>query len=261
MPIMIPLADVHCHLLTGLDDGPQTDQEALTMCRIAVEEGIRMIAATAHQNERYRAVTPDRIRMASKRLVDMVRDEGIHLSVFPCAEVMVHADIESAWVKGELLSVADRGQYLLVEMPHGIFVDLCATIKSLIRTGVRPILAHPERHPELLHEPGRIDELIAAGCLVQVSSGSITDPPSREDAWAIKRWVKRGVVHLLGSDGHSTSRRPPRMADAYCRIAKWAGPAAADRICSTNSMATLHGLPLHICRPKPESPRWIPRFL
>ena len=38
------------------------------------------------------------------------------------------------------------------------------------KEGLRIILAHPERHEELLHEPGTIEELIAAGCLVQVSA-------------------------------------------------------------------------------------------
>ena len=45
---MIPLVDMHCHLLAGLDDGPRSQEEAVAMCRMAYEEGIRMVAATAH---------------------------------------------------------------------------------------------------------------------------------------------------------------------------------------------------------------------
>ena len=40
------------------------------------------------------------------------------------AEVIVHPDNASAWQRGEALSMADRGEYLLIEMPHGLFVDL-----------------------------------------------------------------------------------------------------------------------------------------
>jgi protein-tyrosine phosphatase len=137
-----------------------------------------------------------------------------------------------------------------------VFVDVRFIAKSLAERGVRLILAHPERHPEMLHEPGCIEELIQLGCLVQVSSGSITAPASRQDARALKSWLKRGVAHLIGSDGHSPRRRPPRLRQAYEQIVRWAGSAVADRVCSTNGLAILNGLPLRVPAPKPLARRW-----
>src|SRR5438105_4854883 len=151
--MMIPLVDMHCHLLAGLDDGPRTPEDALAMCRLAYAEGVRMTAALAHQNERWAAVTPERIRGAVQGLAAGLRDVGLALSVWPCAEVTAHPDMASWWRDGRLLSVADRGQYLLVEMPHGVFVDLAPAVKALQQAGVRIILAHPERQAELLHDP------------------------------------------------------------------------------------------------------------
>lgn len=257
---MIPLADLHIHLLAGLDDGPKTDADAVAMCRIAFQEGVRLVAATAHQNETHPAVTPERIRTATLKLNDDLHAAGIELTVFPCAEVMVRPEIEDAWQADRLLSVADRRQYLLVEMPRHLSIDFRKTAKRLCRAGIRPILAHPERHAELLHGGPAIDELIRAGCLVQVSSGSVTDPASREDARALRSWFRRGVVHLLGSDGHSPGRRPPLMAGAYRQIAHWAGVATADRIGSTNGLAVLGGLPLRISAPQPLKQSWFALF-
>ncbi len=252
---MIPLVDMHCHLLAGLDDGPRTEEDALAMCRIAYDTGTRIAAAGAHQNERWKAVTPDRIRQAAGRLARMLSEAGIALTVFPCAEVMAHPEVDASWRKGELLSVADRGQYLLLEMPNDRYVDLTDTITKLQQAGVRPILAHPERYEELLHEPGRIEKLIKLGCLVQVSSGSITAPKSGRDEKALKSWFKRGVVHLLGSDGHSPRRRPPKMGEAYQRLVRWLGATGADRVCSTNGLAVFQGLPLRV--PEPQPYRWL----
>ena len=48
---MIPLVDMHVHLLAGLDDGPRSREDAVAMCRIAHEEGVQMAAASAHQND------------------------------------------------------------------------------------------------------------------------------------------------------------------------------------------------------------------
>jgi protein-tyrosine phosphatase len=173
---------------------------------------------------------------------------------------MARADVEAAWAAGELLSVADHGQYLLLEMPHGLFVDLRTVVKQLQRSGLRIILAHPERQRELLHGAGIIEELISRGCLVQVSSGSITDPPTSADRRALRNWFRRGCVHLLGSDGHSPRRRPPRMAAAYQQIEQWAGSTVADRVCSTNGMAVLHGLPLQVVPPGTVRSSWLPRL-
>lgn len=248
---MIPLVDMHCHLLAGVDDGPRTDEEVLEMCRIASREGVRLSAALAHQNEKWPAVTPQLIRERVPRLAQALREAGLPLTVFPCAEVMAQPDLEASWKRGELFSVADRGSYLLVEMPHGLFVDLRAISQRLRQAGVRIILAHAERQPELLHDTGRIEQLIEAGCLVQVSSGSVTDPPSGEDERALRDWFRRGVVHVMGSDGHSPRRRRPRMAQAYQRVVRWAGVSLADRVFSTNATAIVHGLPLHVPPPEP----------
>jgi protein-tyrosine phosphatase len=257
---MIPLIDMHCHLLAGLDDGPATDEDALAMCRLAYAEGTRMAAATAHQNEDYPEVTPERIRSAWERLVQQLRNAGIPLAVFPCAEVMVHPEIESGWAEGRLLSVADKGRYLLIEMPHGCFLDLETLVRSLVAQGVRPILAHPERQEELLHEAGQIERLIEAGCLVQVNASSVARPRNRADAKSLKDWFKRGIVHCLGSDGHSVRRRPPLLAAAYQQVRQWAGHAMADRVCSTFGMAILQGLPLRLPKPEPRGLHWFTRL-
>ena len=178
---MLPLVDMHCHLLAGLDDGPRTPEDALEMCRIAHAEGTRQVAALAHQSERWSEVTPAVIREAVGKLASCLQEANVSLSVFPCAEVTAHPDLETLWVDGKLLSVADRGDYLLVEMPHGLYVDLRPAARALGRRRVRIILAHPERQPELLHESGAIEALIGAGCLVQVSSESVTHPKTTAD--------------------------------------------------------------------------------
>src|SRR5689334_10315880 len=129
---MLPLADMHCHLLAGLDDGPRQDEEALAMCRLAVAEGVRLAAATAHQNERWPTVDPAAIREATRRLARRLQEAGLPLTVFPCAEVMVHPGLAGSWREGRLLSVADRGRYLLIELPHHLFVDLGPTLQELL---------------------------------------------------------------------------------------------------------------------------------
>jgi protein-tyrosine phosphatase len=255
---MIPLVDTHCHLLAGLDDGPQSDDEALCMCEDALRDGIQMAAALAHQNPYYPEVTPHRIRTATQRLAAQLRAEEVALTVFPCAEIMFRTDLDVAWQQGELLSIGDHCQYVLLEMPHREFVDLREMAERLEPMGVRPVIAHAERYPELLHTPGLVEEWIEAGFVVQVSSPGIVNCRRRGDLRAVKKWFQRGIVHVLGSDGHHPDRRPPQMSAAYRQIVQWVGEPTADRICSTNGMALLQGLPLRIAPPRPAG--WLARF-
>jgi len=257
---MIPLVDIHCHLLTGLDDGPRTVEDSVEMCRMAWAEGTRVVAATAHLGERWPRATPDRIRTATQRLATELKKIDLGLTVYPSAEVDVRPGMEEMWRQGELLGVADRNAYLLIELPMNVFVDPRDTVRGLVELGVRPILAHPERYAELLHQQGRLEELIRLGCLVQVSSDSITAPTRPENGRALKRWVRRGMVHLVGSDGHSPRSRPPRMAAAYRTIAGWAGADVADKLCGLNGLAVLEGRPLRVPAPKPPKKGWFSRF-
>src|SRR6476661_131186 len=113
---MVPLIDTHCHLLPGLDDGPSSWDESLEMCRLAWKEGVRGIAATVHQNEHWpntRAAILEKTSELRRRLTE----EDVSLAVYPAAEVMLEPDFEAAWSAGRFMTMADRGQYLLIEMP------------------------------------------------------------------------------------------------------------------------------------------------
>ena len=253
---MIPFVDIHCHLLAGLDDGPRTVEEAVEMCEIAWEQGTRVMAATAHINGQFPDVTADRIRAKAKQLAAVLRERHLPMTIVPSAEVMVCEDLVQRLRNGELLTLGDGGRYLLLELPNGVFIDLREVVTELVELGVRPILAHPERHPELLHEKGNVEALIRRGCLVQVSSGSVR-MRNRGNLKALQRWLRDGVIHFIASDGHSTIRRPPHLTEAYGVIAAWGGQQAADRIFYTNGLALIQGLPIKTAKAKPIKRSWL----
>jgi protein-tyrosine phosphatase len=252
---MTDMVDLHCHLLAGLDDGPRSLDDALAMSRMLSEQGVGRVAALAHQCERW-GVRRGAICEAVAALRRRLEEEAIPLCVHPAAEVMASPDLPAAWAAGRLVSLGDHGRFLLVEMPNGLFVDLRPAVRRLGQMGVRVVLAHPERHPELLHEPGAVEELIRLGALVQVSSASVTDPKSKEDARALRGWLRRGCVHFLGSDGHSPRKRQPLLAAAARRVREWAGEPVARAVCRDNGERVLTGQPLTVAPPRAERRWW-----
>jgi len=258
---MTPLADTHVHLLAGRDDGPQSADEAVAMCRMLVAEGARHATALAHQNAQYPENSAEELRLAAKDLTAILAQRQIPLSVYPTGEVMLAPSTVEDWQARRLLSVGDRGQWLLVEMPHGLFVDLLPVAEALRPMGVRPIIAHAERYPDLLNDPALTAKWIEAGCLIQVTAGALAEPWDTEMEQGLKRWVEGGFVHLIGSDGHGIDRRRPELAAGYARLASWAGRAAAERIGSLWGVAVLQGLPVNVPPPKAPTRSWFSRLM
>jgi protein-tyrosine phosphatase len=257
---MLPSADTHVHLLAGLDDGPRDGDEARAMCRMLVAEGCRFATALAHQNPHFPDNTPDRLRAAAADLAAQLDEQKIPLTVYPTAEVMLGPDTLAEWRAGKLLSVGGHGKHLLVEMPHTTFLDVRPLAEGLKADGVRLIIAHAERYAELLHDPAVTDAVIAAGCLIQVTASELAEPTSLSDGRALRRWADRGVIHLLGSDGHRLGGREPRMRAGVSVLTKWVGRAAADRIAGIWGSAVLQGLPVNPPPPSAAPRSWFAKL-
>jgi protein-tyrosine phosphatase len=257
---MLPLADTHVHLLAGLDDGPPDDDTALAMCRMLTAGGCRFAAALAHQNPTYPQNTAARLTTATQKLATQLAEQKVPLTVYPTGEVMLSADLVADWKAGALQSYGGHGKHLLVEMPHGQYLDVRRVAAGLRAEGVTPVVAHAERYEELLFDPPAAEAVVAAGCLIQVSAGEIAEPSSPRVEKALKDWAKRGLIHLLGSDGHGLDRRRPEMRAGAVRLASWVGPAAADRIGSIWGQAVLEGRPVRPPKPLPKPRNWFAKL-
>jgi protein-tyrosine phosphatase len=257
---MSRLADTHVHLLGGLDDGPETEDMAVAMCRMLVSEGAAHATALAHQNDDYPDNTPERMVAVAAALSARLAEKKIPLTVYPTAEVMLAPTIVEDWHAGRLLSVANRRQWLLVEMPHGLFVDVLPIAQVLRPGGVRLIIAHAERYPELLHDRALAARWIAAGCLIQVTAKAVAEPWDDEMERGLRAWLAGGFVHILGSDGHGIDRRQPLLAAGYRELVKRVGPLAAEQIGSHRGTALLQGLPVNVPPPRPPTRSWFTKL-
>jgi protein-tyrosine phosphatase len=255
MPESMPLADTHVHLLAGLDDGPRDTDEALALCRQLVAEGVRTATALAHQNDMFPDNTPQKITEATAALVKLLAERKIPLGVCPTGEVVLSDNLVTRWTNGELQSVGGAKKYLLVEMPHRAFLDPRPAATALRQLGVRMIVAHAERYEPMLHDPGFTEQCIAAGCLIQVTTDAFTMASDRELA-ALREWGTRGMIHLLGSDGHRIDYRRPQWKDGFRIFQRLVGAPAAEKVASIWGSAVLQGLNVNPPAPKPKQKTW-----
>ncbi len=252
---MPPLADTHVHLLAALDDGPRDADEAVALCRALVADGVRFAAATAHQNPYYDN-TAEQIRAATAQLAEQLKERNIPLTLFPTGEAYITESLADDLRAGRVQPYGEAGRYVLAEMPGWVYLDPRPIAESLKPLGVRLVIAHAERYPEMLHDPELTAECVAAGCLIQVTVEGLADADDRDTA-AVRTWAKWGLIHLLGSDGHRIDGRRPRLKEGFDVLTKWMGVVAAERVVGLWNTAVLQGLPVNVPPPVPPKKGWI----
>ena len=232
--------DIHCHCLPGLDDGPKTLPEAVALCRALVADGITTAVATPHQLGRYdRRNAGSEVREAVRQLRDALASEAVPLSVVPGADVRVDERLPALLDSGHVLTLADTGKYVLLELPHETFIEPLPLIRLLVARGVRPIVSHPERQEHVSKHPQLVVPWLKHGALLQVTAGSLTGDfgaTAERCAWEL---LNSAAVAFVASDAHGAVKRPPRMTAAIDLIGRRLGKAAAGRLCVENPARVL----------------------
>src|SRR5688572_5935816 len=126
-------ADVHCHCLPGLDDGPATMDDAVALCRALVADGVTTAVATPHQLGRYDLRNgAAEVRKAVAGLRQALAREGVPLTVLPGADVRVDERLPQLLEAGHVLTLADNGRHVLLELPHETYIEPLPLIRLLV---------------------------------------------------------------------------------------------------------------------------------
>lgn len=234
--------DVHCHCLPGLDDGPAGPIESLALCRALAADGIETVVATPHQLGRFEGrYDVGTIRDAVADLNRSLRDSEIPLTVLPGADVRLDERLARLVKSDDVLTVADGRRYLLLELPHEIFIDPQTLLPELASVGVTAIVTHPERHSHLARNPHLVERWVEYNPCLQLTAGSFGGgfgTLSQDAAWT---FVFAPMPILVATDAHDTAGRSPRMSEAYGLLSRRLGRRAADILCVENPRRAVDG--------------------
>lgn len=203
--------DIHCHVLPGIDDGPETIAGSIALARAAADAGVRTLVATPHVNWRYRndAAT---IAGLVAQLRERLAAAGVDLELRGGAEVAMTevAELEQAELARLRLG---GGEWLLLEPPFApIATVLEGIVQDVQRRGNRVLLAHPERCPAFHRDPRLVRTLVREGVLTSITAGSLVGRfggTVRRFALAL---VEEELVHNVASDAHDVAERAPGIA-------------------------------------------------
>jgi protein-tyrosine phosphatase len=219
------MIDLHFHCLPGIDDGPREWEDSVSLCMRAGEEGTTAIVATPHV-VREPWLNEER-SVRDGLLVRLNQEVGGAPRILPGCEYYFSHDALELWQNGTICGLNDS-RYLLTEFPsHLMPPNAEAVFHELLVAGVRPVIAHPERHAILSQDLELLQRFVSRGALTQVTAASITGDFGRGPTRAAREMLDAGLVHIVASDAHGT-RRPPAMLAARDQLARERGVELAE---------------------------------
>jgi protein-tyrosine phosphatase len=247
--------DIHCHLLPAIDDGSKSWDETLAMARMAVADGIRTIVVTPHQLGSFSHNHGDTIRALAAEVQNFLNEHKVPLTVSPGGDVRIEPGMVRLLRSGQVMTLADRRKHVLLELPHEIYLPLEHLLDELVGSGMVGILSHPERNLGILADSSVIRPLVEAGCLMQVTAGSLVGAFGPQ-VQAFTEWmVTEGYVHFVSTDAHGTKSRRPLLSPAHQRVIELAGVDLADEVCKHNPAAVAAGQAVVAGRRKVSRPK------
>lgn len=206
---------------------------ALDLARAAVANGIRASVLTPHLYPGRWDNRKSLIQPVFEAFRDELKAHAIDLEVQLGAEV--HLLPESLALL-DLEEIPFIGQWqgrkvVLLEMPDGqIPVGAMMAVKFLLRRGVVPMIAHPERNKDVMRNYQKIIPFVAEGCLLQLTAASVCGLFGNSALTTAQRLLDASLVHVVATDSHNLKHRPPILAQARQTLASKYGAAAADSL-------------------------------
>jgi protein-tyrosine phosphatase len=221
-------AELHFHLLPGVDDGPVDLDDSVALAQLAVEDGTSVVTVTPHVRDLLAAGilydVPARVREVQAAL----DAAGVPLEVRAGAE-LAHDDVPEL-DDGALDAIAQGPpgrRWVLIEAPlFGDAAGFLAATDELRARGFGTLIGHPERCAELMLIDGAVERERAAGALLQVNASSLTGRHGAQArGWGIEL-LRSGRADVIASDAHRVTR-PPLLSAALDVLADAGMPRRA----------------------------------
>ena len=224
------MVDFHCHCLPGIDDGSRSIEESIKILEMLSGQGINSVVATPHfiaNNETVDVFLERRQKSyesLSKKLLDNL----------PCirlgAEVEFYEGISNLTGLNKLC--IEGTDIILLEMPNVKWTQgVINELYRLVSLGnIQIMLAHVERCL-FLQDWEVVDYLLRNDVIMQSNASNFIHFLTKRKAC---KYLNDNIIHVLGSDSHNITSRPPRIKEALDVIEKKLGNDAVLHLISVS---------------------------
>ncbi len=208
--------DLHSHFLPGVDDGAQTLDESLAICRGLFEIGFDTVIATPHIRTAMFENTKAGLSQVYGTFCASVADRSGLPKTGLAAEYFCNDLFWQLVQSDELLTypIANapanepqkkqrRQKAILVETSyHQLPLRIEHRFFQMIVRSIHPALAHPERYFFLHRETQPIDRMLKSGVLAIMDVKALTGRYGNKPRRTAERMLDEGVYFAVSSDAH-----------------------------------------------------------
>jgi protein-tyrosine phosphatase len=235
--------DLHCHLLPGVDDGPETLAETVAYAAAVAAAGTTTIVATPHVELVDVAELPDRVQ----EVRDALRAEGIELRIEVGGELKPQSIADLDADELEIIAHGPAGaRWVLAEVPFaGVTAEFVAGLDAIRGRGFGVVIAHPERAEGFLDGGlALLRPSLRGGAVLQVNACSLLGRQGPEARDAARRLIRSRLAYIIASDGHPGHRDHTLRDGEAPAVAAGASRAQVLQLTQANPRFLLrHGLP------------------
>lgn len=196
-------ADMHSHLIAGIDDGAQSIEESVALVKRLVSYGLKKLVITPHVMTEFYKNTPEIILSGLQDLKSALDHENVSIQLEAAAEYYLdEIFLEKVTGGAKLLTVGQN--HVLVET--GFMSKPGMLLESFFKLemqGYRPVLAHPERYLYLHDDSELLEALKDRNISFQLNLLSLTGYYSRPVKKFAEKLIDEGLVKFVGTDCHN----------------------------------------------------------
>lgn len=197
-------ADMHSHLLPGIDDGSPDIATSLELIKGFEALGYRKIITTPHVLWEIYPNTTDSILKKLDEVRNEISNAGINIEFNAAAEYFIDDHFtEQLKIKTPLLTISGNMvlvEFSMVNMP----MDLQEVLFEMQMQNYQPVLAHPERYTYLYRRKEFFDQLKDAGCYFQLNLLSLSGHYGEDVQKLADYLLKQNYYDLAGTDLHNS---------------------------------------------------------
>lgn len=227
------MIDLHSHLLPGIDDGASSIEEALSLARIAVNDGISHMVLTPHIHPGRYENTLQSIMPVFEVFKSALQANDIALAASFAGEVRLSAEMLAMFAANQLPFIGEweGKRVILLELPHShVPPGSDKLVQWLMARDVLPMIAHPERNKGIMSDISKLAPFIEQGCLLQLTAMSVSGEFGNEAKRLSDEMLSKGWVTVIASDAHNADRRPPVLSTAVKAASLVIGEVEAHRL-------------------------------
>ncbi len=209
------------------------------MARIAVADGIRIVACTPHILPGVYNNSGPTIQKAVTELQAELDRAEIPLLLTTGADVHIAPDLVDGLRSGQVLPLG-KSRYFLLEPPQGVVPPRFEEfLFDVLSASYVPIITHPERLSWIESQYELLKRAVRSGVWTQLTGGSILGKFGRRAKHLSERLLGDGLVHIVASDAHDTKARPPRLSEAFHALEQQLGREEAVDLVQTRPAGIL----------------------